>query len=100
VGRPTQLDAQFAARLADRFSEQVVSAAGLPVARKRDVREACELRTDDTRSLLRLTCTITGSSYELPWDGSEAAAFALADEAADGTAHLITRTPHYAWLRS
>jgi len=57
------------------------------------VRESCEFRISDDRSLLRLTCTITGSSYEQPWDGSEDAALALASEAAVDTADLIARTP-------
>jgi hypothetical protein len=100
MGRPGQLDARITLRLVDRFTEQVVSAAGLPTARGKDVRESCDFRISGDRSLLRLTCTITGSTYEQPWDGSEAAALALADEAAEGTAHLIARTPHYAWLRS
>jgi hypothetical protein len=100
VCQPNQLDAQLACRLLDRFTEQVVSAADLPAARIEDVRDSCEFRISDDRSLLRLTCTITGSTYEQPWDGSEAAVLALADEAAEGTAYLIARTPHYAWLRS
>jgi hypothetical protein len=58
VRRLHQVDAQFASRVADRFSEQVVSAARLPAARRNDVRESCELRLSDDRSILRLTCTI------------------------------------------
>jgi hypothetical protein len=100
VGRPDQLDAQLASRAVDRFSEQVISAADLPAARVKDVRESCELGISDDRSLLRLTCTITGSSYERPWDGSGGDLFALVDEASEETAHLIARTQHYAWLRS
>jgi hypothetical protein len=100
VGRPDQLDDQLASRVADRFSERVISAADLPAARGNDVRESCELRINDDRSLLRLTCTITGSSYERPWDGSESVVLALADEASEDTAYLIARTPNYAWLRS
>jgi|SRR6266540_530108 len=100
MGRPDQLDTQLASCLVDRFTEQVVSAADLPAARGKDVRESCEFRICRDPSILRLTCTITGSTYEQPWDGSEAAAVALADEAAEGTAYLIGRTPYYAWLRS
>jgi hypothetical protein len=97
---PPLLDAQLASRLVDRFSEEVMRAADLPVARANDIRDSCELGVSDHHSLIRLTCTITGSSYEQPWDGSETAALALADEAAESTAFLVARTPHYAWLRS
>jgi hypothetical protein len=92
------LDPRVASLVAARFAEGVVDAAGLPAARRSDLSESCELRRDD--STLRLTCTITGSSYERPWDGSEAGAVGLADEAAEGTAYLIERTPHYHWMLS
>jgi hypothetical protein len=95
-----RLDAQLAAKLADRFSEEVMRAAELPAARAKDIRDSCEPQISDDHSTFRLTCTITGSSYERPWDGSETAVLAMADEAAEDTAYLITRTPHYAWLRS
>jgi hypothetical protein len=54
----------------------------------------------DDHSQLRLVCTITGSAYERPWDGKEATALALAEEAAEDTAFLVTRTKHYALLKS
>jgi hypothetical protein len=92
------LDDEVASRLAARFAERVSRLADLPPIRKADLRESCELSHD--AGLLRLTCTITGSSYERPWDGSEGGAATLVDDAADSTAHLVTRTPHYAWLRS
>ena len=72
--------------------------AGLPPGRRNDVGRSCEINRNG--HLLRLTCTITGSSYERTWDGSVAEASALVDEAAKDTAYLITKTPHYAWLRS
>lgn len=100
MARREQVDAQLTSRIADRFSERVVSCAGLPAARGTDVRQSCEVWISDDRSTLRLTCTITGSSYERQWDGSEAAVVLLADEASEDTAYLIARTPHYAWLRS
>lgn len=100
MARRDHVDAQLASRIADRFSERVVSAADLPAARGTDVRKSCEVWISDDRSMLRLTCTITGSSYERQWHGSEAAVVSLADEASEDTAHLIARTPHYAWLRS
>jgi hypothetical protein len=75
-----------------------MATGGLQAGREPEVSESLEISRDGR--LLRLTCTITGSSYERPWDGSEAAAVALADEAAEDTAYLITKTPHYAWLRS
>jgi hypothetical protein len=92
------LDDSLASRLAVRFAERVMDAAALPPARVADVQESCQMSCDG--QLLRLTCTITGSSHELDWDGSEGAAVALVDEAADDTAYPITRTPKYAWLRS
>jgi hypothetical protein len=92
------LDDSLASRLAARFAGRVMDAAALPAARTSDIRESCEMRRDG--HLLRLTCTITGRSHEREWDGSESAAVAVVDEAADDTAHLITSTPHYAWLRS
>jgi hypothetical protein len=96
VAQPLPLDEQLASRLAGRFAERLIDAAGLPRARETDVSESCEVSHDG--QLLHLTCTITGSSYERPWDGSETEAVALADEAAEDTAYLITQTPHYAWV--
>jgi hypothetical protein len=93
-----RLDDDVASRLAARFAERVMETAGLPPIREADLRESCELSRD--AGLLRLTCTITGSCYERPWDSSEGEAGALVDEAADSTAYLVTRTPHYAWMRS
>ena len=92
------LDSRLASLVAARFAERVLYAARLPPARRSDLTESCELRRDE--SVLRITCTITGSSYERPWDGSEAEALGLADEAAEGMAYLIERTPHYDWMRS
>lgn len=92
------LDQQFLLRLAARFTQRVMDATALPAARGGDVSESCEISRDG--QLLRLTCTITGSSHERPWDGSESEAITLVDEAADDTAYLISKTPHYAWLRS
>jgi hypothetical protein len=93
-----RLDHDVALRLATRFAERVIGATDLPPVRETDLRESCELAR--APGLLRLTCTITGSTYKRPWDGSEGEAVALVDEAADDTAYLVTRTPHYAWLRS
>jgi hypothetical protein len=93
-----QLDQQLTSRLTAEFAERVTAEAGLAPARKNDVRQACEITRNG--KLLRLTCTITGSSYERTWDGTEADASALVDEAAEDTAYIVTKTPHYAWLRS
>jgi hypothetical protein len=98
VTAPPTLDQQLVSRLSTRFTEQVIADAGLAPAREPEVRESCEIRHDG--HLLRLTCTITGSTYERAWDGSEAEAMALADEAADETAYLISNTPHYAWMQA
>jgi hypothetical protein len=93
------LDSGLDQRLVERFTEQVFALAALPRAREADVRSAPEFWVE-AGTTLGVTCGITGSSYETPWDGSEEAAVELADEAADGTAYLVTKTPHYAWLRS
>jgi hypothetical protein len=93
------VDGQLDQRLVERFTDQVFTLADLPRVREDHIRSAPEFWLED-RTILGVTCTITGSSYERPWDGSEEAAIALADEAADGTAYLVTKTRHYAWLRS
>jgi hypothetical protein len=95
-----QFDADLASRLAERFSERVIGAAELPAARAGDIRESFEVTISNDPQSLCCKCTITGSTYERPWDGVEATAFALTDEAAGETAYLVRRTPRYAWLRS
>lgn len=98
--RTSMVDPQLKQQLVDRFTEQVFALADLPRAREDDVRAAPEFWLANEGATLGVTCTITGSSYEIPWDGSGEAALALADEAADGTAYAATKTPYYAWLRS
>lgn len=93
------LDSGLDQKLVERFAEQVFALAVLPRAREADVRSAPEFWIEGGTTL-GVTCGITGSSYETPWDGSEETAVALAEEAADGTAWLVTKTPHYAWLHS
>jgi hypothetical protein len=85
-----------------RFAKQVMEATDLPAVRETDLRESCVLACEptDEGELLRVTCTITGSSKESLWDGSESGAAALVDEAADETAGLVTNTRYYAWMRS
>jgi hypothetical protein len=100
VGEVSELTPQLAAQLAATFSTRVLDLADLPPDRANDLRDSCEVDLDSGGSPLRLTCTITGSTYEREWDGSEQAALSLAEEAAEGTAYLVSRTPHYAWLRS
>jgi hypothetical protein len=78
------LDGDLASRLAARFAERVIRATHLPPVREADLRESCELSRH--AELLRLTCTITGSSYGRLWDGSEGDAVSLVDEAVDSTA--------------
>jgi hypothetical protein len=92
------LNDSLASRLAARFAERVMNAAALPPAGAADVEKSCQMSREG--QLLRLTCTITGTTHERDWDGSEGAAVALVDEVADDSAYLVTRTPHYAWLRS
>jgi hypothetical protein len=94
------LDTRLDTTLVERFAHRVLVRAGLPLARDDDLRASAEYSLDDEADLLSLTCTITGSTYEQPWDGSEVAAVSFTEEAADDTADLITQTRHYAWLRS
>ena len=109
----TRITSDVASRLAALFADKVMGATDLPAARVADLCESLKV-TEDTsvlrdyegrelaegNTVLRLTCTITGSSKELIWDGAEADALALIDDLADETAFLVTRTPHYAWMRS
>ena len=92
------LDAALKHALVERFTNQVMQAAQLPNERSSDVEESADFSVADGE--VRCTCRITGSTYTAEWDGSDATAVRLADEAADGTAYLVTRTPYYAWLRS
>ena len=92
------LNTELERALVNRFADHVMREAQLPEARRADVEQAAEFAVTDNE--IRCTCRITGSTYIAEWDGSEASAARLADEAADGTAFLVTRTPHYAWLRS
>lgn len=92
------LNAELRAELVQRFADHVMSAADLPTARRSDVESAAAFSVEGTE--LRCTCAITGSNYATTWDGTRESALALADEAAEGTSHLVTETPHYAWLRS
>jgi len=64
------------------------------------LRDSCDVRANEDQTLLRLTCTMTGSSFQESWDGSDTVAFALGDRAADDTAHLVSHTRHCAWLHS
>jgi hypothetical protein len=100
VAREAKRHPELAGSLLERFTERVMTDAQLPPARRADVRESCELWASRDPPLVGVTCTITGSSYEQQWDGSEAAAVALVDEVAESTAYLVTRTNKYAWLRS
>jgi hypothetical protein len=97
---PQELAPDLAKRIADSFAEQVTEHAHLPFDRTEDFRGSCNVAVLDDGALLRITCTITGSSYESPWDGHEESALALAAEAAESTVDLVTTTRHYGWLRS
>jgi hypothetical protein len=92
------MDADLHEALRVRFVERVMESAALPAARRSDVEVAP--RFSIAGDEVSCTCGITGSTYTARWDGTDASAFRLADEAAEGTAHLVTSTPHYAWLRS
>jgi hypothetical protein len=93
-----QLDPELVSRRAHRFADRVRQEGAPPPACLDDLRKSCELAVSGEPPLLRLTCTITGGSYERPWDGAETTAFALTDEGSDDTAYLVTETRHYAWL--
>jgi hypothetical protein len=85
---------------ARRFADHVMREAKLPPQRRRDVEEALEFHVS-ADGALECTCTITGATYRHEhWNGDRAAVLALALDAGDGTAYLVTSTPHYAWLRS
>ena len=92
------LDAPLREKLTQRFADRVMESAELPEERRADLERAPEFAVE--RGELRCLCRITGSTYAVPWNGAEDLAERLADEAADGTAFLITRSSHYAWLRS
>jgi hypothetical protein len=92
------LEAKLQHSLTKRFADHVMRAANLPLARRHDVEQAPSFSLEHGE--LRCTCGITGSTYATAWDGSEERAVALVEEAAAGTAFLLTKTPHYAWLRS
>ncbi len=94
------LHADLVAKVAARFAHSVVEGARLPAARLSDLRDSCELSLVGQPPLLTLTCTITGSTYECPWDGAETTALGLADDAAESTMRLVADTRHYAWLQS
>jgi len=95
-----ELEPSFVAQLADAFRDRAMATGGFPPARGPDVRESFEVRQSDDGSWLYVTCTITGSTYETSWDGSERLALSAVTQAADETADLITGTPRYAWMRS
>jgi hypothetical protein len=94
------LDPQLVGLLVDQFGSRVLEAARLAPARVADLRESCEISLSDDGTCLRLVCTITGSTFERPWDGSEATAQSLVEEAAEDTAALVTGTRRYTWLQS
>ena len=88
------LDPQLTARLAVLFTDHVLDLADLPPVRADDVRDSFEIESGGHRLALRVICTITGSTYERDWDGSERTAVSLTEQAAEDTAYVVTRTPH------
>lgn len=93
------LDPVLRARLVHLYADEVFSVAQLPAARRDDVEAAPEFsRSDDE---LVCTCTITGSTYSIEWDGREESAEAFAVEVGQDTGNLVRRTKknhRYAWL--
>jgi hypothetical protein len=45
-------------------------------------------------------CDITRSTKQQPWRGRVQDAEELVDDLAEETVGLVTKTPHYAWLRA
>jgi hypothetical protein len=97
TARP-KFDDSLQASLVNRFVEVVMRAAPIPAERRADVANATDFSVHDGE--LSFTCGITGSTYELRWDGSLDAAVAFVEEAGEETAWLIKETPHYHWLFS
>ena len=95
----TVLDRDLHAALVKRFTDAVMQTAGLPAARQPDVQAASRFSSKDGEIVC--TCSITGSTYTQPWDGSRSAAEAFAQSVGEDTADLVRRTPknhQYAWL--
>jgi hypothetical protein len=95
---PSLLDPEIRQSLVDRFASAVMSLADLPPSRLADLTGAAQFSA--TKSEIRCTCGVTGSTYAEPWDGSPVAAEQFAGDAAENTAYPIRTTPHYAWLRA
>ncbi len=91
------LDNELSVTLAGLFADKVIADAGLPGARRQDLKQSVDLRSESGD--LICTCEITGSTHRATWDGTFGRAVALIDEAAAETAFLVGKTPHYAWLR-
>jgi hypothetical protein len=89
---------ELGAELQEVFATHAMSVASLPEARHADLRESAEFSSH--ASELRCTCTITGSTYADPWDGTREEALAFAARVGEDTGWLVSHTPYYAWLRS
>jgi hypothetical protein len=93
------LDSSLHATLVSRFTHAVMQGAALPAARHGDVEGAPTFSAADGEIVC--TCSITGSTYAEPWDGSSASAEEFAEAAGESTAALVaraTKNHHYAWL--
>lgn len=93
------LSAELEAALVRRYAELVMRRADIPAARRADLEASPRFTASD--DWISCTCSITGSSYERTWDGSDASALAFADDVGDKTAELVQRTAknhRYAWL--
>ena len=93
------LESSLHASLVTRFTDAVMLAAAVPTARRADVEEAPTFSAADGEIIC--TCSITGSTYAEPWDGSSASAEAFAKAVGESTAALVARRKEnhlYAWL--
>jgi hypothetical protein len=85
--------------LVHRFADAVMLGAAMPPARRADVEQAATFSVVDGEIVC--TCSITGSTYSEPWDGSRASAAAFAASVGESTAALVARRKKnhlYAWL--
>ena len=93
------VDSELHESLVEIFTEAVMNGAGLPAARRDDVREAPTFSSSGGEILC--TCDITGATYSEVWDGASASAGAFAQTTGEVTASLVARTRKnhkYAWL--
>ena len=81
-----------------RYADTVSRLANIPAAHRGDLEDAP--RFSATGDEILCSCGITGGEYTESWDGSEASAWAFADDVGETTASLVERVKknhRYAW---